>query len=249
MAWPFPPLWKSAPTQLSLGEKEVHLWLVAVTDCAEDLPPLRALLNAEELERAGRFHFQRDRDRYVIARGVLRDLLAKYLATSQFAFATNKFGKPSLQPPHEGLEFNVSHSRDLALFGFTRSRPIGVDVEWIRPDFATLEIANRFFAPDESKLLAALSEIERPSAFFNCWTRKEAYIKARGVGLSLGLSHFAVTLKPGEPAALTRVDNDSEAPNRWTVLDFDVGAEYRAAAAFEARDQALSCYRWGPNPS
>src|SRR5688500_8249078 len=151
MAWPFPPLWKTPPAQLSLGENHVHLWLAAAPDCMDGLPRLRELLTPEERERADRFHFQRDRDRYVIGRGVLRDRLAVYLGTPEFAFATNKYGKPSLQPPHEDLEFNVSHSRDLALFGFTRSRPIGVDVEWIRPDFATLEIAQRFFAADESK--------------------------------------------------------------------------------------------------
>jgi len=249
MAWPFPPTWKSAPAQFSIGENEVYLWLAAVPDCMPDLPRLRALLNTEERERADRFHFQRDRDRYVMGRGVLRELLAGYLGTSEFAFALNKFGKPSLQPPHEELQFNVSHSRDLALFGFTRARDIGVDVEWIRPDFATLEIAERFFAPDEANLLGEYSETERPLAFFNCWTRKEAYIKARGIGLSLGLSTFSVTLKPGEPPALVRVDNDSDAPNRWTLLDFDVGAEYRAAAAFEGRECAISCYRWGRNPS
>jgi 4'-phosphopantetheinyl transferase len=120
-------------------------------------------------------------------------------------------------------------------------------VEGIRPDFATLEIANRFFAADEAALLAALPERERPGGFFNCWTRKEAYIKARGVGLSLGLSTFAVTLKPGEPPALVRVDNDASAPDRWTMLNLDVGQEYRAAAAFEGRNCTVQCFRWGGN--
>jgi 4'-phosphopantetheinyl transferase len=213
-----------------------------------DLETLRQVLDAEERERAARFHFERDRERYIIARGVLRRLLSTYLGTSQFALTTNKFGKPFLQPPHNTLHFNVSHSRDLALFGFTRMGEIGADVECIRPDFATQEIANRFFAPDEAATLAQLDESERAGAFFNCWTRKEAYIKARGIGLSLGLSTFAVTLKPDETAALIRVDNEADAPTRWTMLNLDVGADYRAATAFEGVGN-VSCFRWGGNPS
>jgi len=248
MAWPFPAIWKSAPPQVILGENGVHLWLAAVPDCLPDLETLREVMDAEERERAARFHFERDCERYIVARGVLRLLLSTYLGTSQFALTTNKFGKPFLQPPHDTLHFNVSHSRDLALFGFARVSEIGVDVESIRPDFATLEIANRFFAPDEAATLAQLVEAERAGAFFNCWTRKEAYIKARGIGLSLGLGTFAVTLKPGEAAALVRVDNDADAPARWTMLNLDVGAEYRAAAAFEGGGN-VSCFRWGGNPS
>ena len=247
MAWLFPATWKSAPPDLALHDNEVHLWLAAVPDCLSELPTLRELLNAEERERADRFHFERDRHRYAITRGILRRLLAMYAASPNFAFTTNKFGKPYLQPPHDALQFNVSHSRDLALFGFCRGRELGVDVEGIRPDFATLEIANRFFAADEAALLTALPEADRPGAFFNCWTRKEAYIKARGVGLSLGLSAFAVTLKQGEAPALMRVDNDASAPDRWTMLDLDVGPEYRAAAAFECRDCKVRCFRWGGN--
>jgi len=248
MAWPFPAIWKSAPPPIIPGEKEVHLWLAAVPDCLPQLETLGEVLDADERGRAARFHFERDRERYIVARGVLRRLLSTYLGTSQFAFRTNKFGKPSLQPPHDTLHFNVSHSRDLALFGFTRLSEMGVDVESIRPDFATLEIANRFFAPDEAATLAQFGESERAGAFFNCWTRKEAYIKARGIGLSLGLSTFAVTLKPGEPAALVRVDDDASAPTRWTMLGLDVGAEYRAAAAFEGSGN-IFCFRWGRNPS
>lgn len=248
MAWPFPAIWKSARAPIFFGDNEVHLWLAAVPDCLAELETLREVLDAEERERAARFHFERDCKRYIVARGVLRLLLSTYLGTSQFALTTNKFGKPSLQPPHETLHFNVSHSRGLALFGFTRVNEIGVDVESIRPDFATLEIANRFFAPDEAATLAQLVESERAGAFFNCWTRKEAYIKARGIGLSLGLGTFAVTLKPGERAALVRVDNDADAPTRWTMLDLDVGAEYRAAATFEGGGN-VSCFRWGGNPS
>jgi 4'-phosphopantetheinyl transferase len=179
----------------------------------------------------------------------LRRLLTTYLGTRHFAFTANKFGKPFLQPPHDALYFNVSHSRDLVLFGFTRGWEIGLDVEAIRPDFATLEIANRFFASDEAATLAQLDDSERVGAFFNCWTRKEAYIKARGIGLSLGLSTFAVTLEPGERATLTRVDNDADAPNRWTLLSLDVGLDYRAAVALEVRNCDVSCFRWGGNPS
>lgn len=245
----FPLIWKSPPPQLSLGENEVHLWLAAVPDCLGQLPALRALLDASEQGRADRFHFQHDRERHVVSHGILRTLLARYLGTERFTFTTNPHGKPSLQPPHDAVQFNVSHSRDLALFGFTRAGAIGVDVEWIRPDFATIEIARRFFAPDETARLEGLAPSERASGFFNCWSRKEAYIKARGFGLSLGLHTFAVTLTPGEPAALARVDGDSHAPNRWTMLDLEAGPDYRAAAAFEFRDAPVRHFHWGTDPS
>jgi 4'-phosphopantetheinyl transferase len=249
MAWPLPAAWKTASPQLVPGKNEVHLWLAAVPDCIGQLPKLEKLLTPEERERACRFVFVRDRERYTVARGVLRDLLARYLGSQEFTIGANAHGKPRLESPGSDLEFNVSHSRDLALFGFTRGTAIGVDVEWIRPDFATAEIARRFFAKDEASALEALPESERVRGFFDCWSRKEAYIKARGVGLSLGLSTFAVTLSPGEPVALVRVDTDPEAPKRWTLLNLEAGSDYCAAAAFEARDFTIEQYRWGTNPS
>lgn len=249
MAWPFAELWTAPPRDLELGPGDVHLWIAAIPDCVPRLAEYESVLADDERHRASQFHFERDRHRYTIARGILRKLLARYLHRSPVRFTCNRYGKPSLEDGASPLRFNVAHSRDLAVFGFTQGREIGVDVEWIRPDFATTDVAQRFFAPDEAAIVAALPEPQRTEAFFNCWTRKESYIKARGMGLSLPLHSFSVTLTPGEPAALIRVDGDPTAPQRWTMTAFPVSEGYAAAAAFEARHCAIQHWRWGTDPS
>lgn len=249
MACQFAELWKAPPRDLKLGPRDVHLWIAAIPDCLPRLADYQSVLTDEERHRAARFHFERDRNRYGISRGILRKLLGKYVGRSDVGLMCNRYGKPALEDKTSPLRFNVAHSRDLALFGFTHEREIGVDVEWIRPDFATTDVAQRFFAPDEADVVAALPQPDRAQGFFNCWTRKEAYIKARGMGLSLPLHSFAVTLTRGEPVALVRVDDDPAAPQRWTITDLPTTEGYAAAAAFEDRDCALAHWRWGTDPS
>jgi 4'-phosphopantetheinyl transferase len=246
---PLADLWKPPSRDLELGPHDVHLWIAAVPDCLPALNDYQSVLAEDERDRAARFHFEHDRRRYAITRGILRKLLARYLGRSDVSFACNRYGKPALAASTSALRFNVAHSRDLALFGFTLQHEIGVDVEWIRPDFATTDVAQRFFAPDEAIALTALPQAARVQGFFSCWTRKEAYIKARGMGLSLGLHGFAVTFAPGEPAALIRVDDDPTAPHRWTMSDLATTDGYAAAMAIEARDLAVSHFRWGTDPS
>jgi 4'-phosphopantetheinyl transferase len=249
MPFQFAELWKAPPRDFELGPRDVHLWIAAIPDCLPHLTDYQTVLAPDERDRAARFHFERDRNRYAIARGVLRKLVGKYVGRVDLPFACNRYGKPALEDKTSPLRFNVAHSRDLALFGFTLEREIGVDVEWMRPDYATTDVAERFFSPDEAAIVAALPQPDRAQGFFNCWTRKEAYIKARGMGLSLALHSFAVTLRPGEPAALVRVDDDASAPQRWTMTDLPTSEGYAAAAAFEDRDCAIAHWRWGTNPS
>ena len=125
---------------------------------------------------------------------------------------------------------------------FTRGREIGIDLERIRPNFATQEIAERFFAPAEIAVLRSLSEEVRTRAFFDCWTRKEAFIKARGLGLSLSLRKFAVSLAPEEEPALLSVEEDPQAPTRWTLKNLEVAEGFAAALAVEGRDCQIRCY-------
>jgi 4'-phosphopantetheinyl transferase len=237
--------WKSPPRELELKSSDVHLWLITVPTELDSLENYRERLAGDERDRADRFHFAQDRARFTLGRAVLRQLLARYLARDDFKLAANQHGKPYVVEPSGAIEFNVAHSGDLVLLGFTRGRIIGVDVERIRPDFATTEIAKRFFAPDEAAIVTALPEPDRAQGFFNCWTRKEAYIKAHGLGLSLPLHSFSVAFTADEPPALLRVADDRAAPKRWTMIDLPTCDGYAAATTFEGRDLKIAQFQWG----
>jgi 4'-phosphopantetheinyl transferase len=194
---------------------------------------LEAMLSDDEQERAGRFRFERDRARFVVGRGLLRALLARYVgaAGSQLRFGYGAQQKPVLLD--DGPHFNLAHSGGTALFAFSRTTELGIDVELLQPEFAHGPLAERFFSPREVETLRALPEDDQPQAFFACWTRKEAILKARGDGLTQPLDSFDVTLTPGEPAALLRMAWSLEDPSRWQLVDlsdFDRG-EVAALAA------------------
>jgi 4'-phosphopantetheinyl transferase len=241
--------WEPPPRELGLENNEIHLWLITVPTELDSLPGYRLSLTEEERTRADRFHFPEDRARFTLGRGVLRKLLMRYSAATEIALGENEYGKLHLTQPAGSLQFNVAHSGDLVLLGFSRGRALGVDVEKFRPDFATTDVAERFFAPDEATVLAALPQPERVAGFFSCWTRKEAYIKARGMGLSLPLHSFSVAFGSREVPALLRVEGDPSAPQRWTIMDLPTAEGYAAATAFEGRDCAVTQWRWGTNPS
>jgi len=238
--------WPVAPAFLKLAAPEVHVWQAGLDFEPGVLAQLHTTLAGDEQARAARFHFQKDQNHYIAARGILRSILGRYLLLEpgQIAFEYNSHGKPALIRDLNGadLRFNVSHSHGLALFAFNLGRDIGVDVESLRPDFATDEIAARFFAPQEVAVLSSIANPDRARAFFNCWTRKEAFVKARGVGISLGLDQFVVSLAPGEPAALLHANDDAEAAKRWMIREFDVGPEFAAALAVEGTGLELRCW-------
>jgi 4'-phosphopantetheinyl transferase len=225
---------------------EAHVWLAhfAVT-------PLRtiqfeAMLALEERARAARFHQPQDRQRYTTARACLRLLLGRYLQVppEQIRFTANVFGKPRLETDPSGpdLRFNLSHSDELVLIGFALGRELGVDVERLRPEFATDEIAERFFSRGEVAALRALPREARQEAFFRCWTRKEAYLKARGDGLSFPLEQLEVSM--GDSPAVLHAANDPHVSSRWEMWDLAMAPGYAAAVVVEGRDVALRCWRW-----
>ena len=199
-------------------------------------------LAEDERTRANRFHFDKHRRHFVAGRGFLRALLARYLGTmpEEVRFAYGPYGKPVLDGEHResSLRFNASHSGDWAAYAFVQDHEIGVDVEHIKADFEAEGIAERFFSALEVQTLYALADEEKPAAFFRCWTRKEAYIKAIGSGLSHPLDSFDVTFAPGEPAALSRAEG-------WTLFDLDVAPEYAAALAVEGSDYTVQLYELG----
>jgi 4'-phosphopantetheinyl transferase len=204
---------------------------------------LRDVLSEDERERADRFHFARDRRRFTVARGVLRRLLGRYLGApaAGVRFAYGAQGKPRLD--HTELHFNVSHAGVFALYAFTVGRDIGVDIEQIRPMEDMLQIARRFFSASEVRTLESLAAEVQPLAFYNCWTRKEAYIKARGEGLALALDAFDVTLRPGDAARMLRAD-DSREVERWSLHAIDAAPGYAAALAVEGHASPMRCWRW-----
>jgi 4'-phosphopantetheinyl transferase len=241
-------LWLPSPEGFSLKGDEVHVWRAYLDQEASFIKALSDVLTPDELERARRFHFQKDRDHFIVARGALRHILSRYLKTApdRIRFSYNQYGKPALS--EEGsdgwLSFNISHSHALALYGVTRGRNIGLDVEWMREDFASQEIAASFFSPREVASLRALPAEQQTLAFFNCWTRKEAYIKARGEGLSCPLDKFTVSLAPGEAASLLSAEGGPQETSRWSLVELSPGAGYVAALAVEGKASPLHCWQW-----
>jgi 4'-phosphopantetheinyl transferase len=237
-------LWHPPPDSPKLGSDEVHVWRVSLDLPSAHLDRLRQTLAADERERADRFVFPKDRNHFVAARGALRAILGRYLgeAPGSLRFTYNVHGKPALDREPGGLRFNVSHSHGLAVIAVTHGRDVGVDVEHIQPDRADEQIARRFFSPREVAALLALPEDQQPEAFFTCWTRKEAFVKARGEGLSIPLDQFDVSLAPGEPATLLRANGDQV--SRWSLHALDPGPDFAAALAVEGHGWRLSCWQW-----
>jgi 4'-phosphopantetheinyl transferase len=200
------------------------------------------------MKRAERFYLQKDREHFIVARGLLRAILSRYLdmKPSQLRFCYNCHGKPFLATTsgRDTLSFNLSHSHGLALCAVTRGRKIGIDLERVRTDFACEQIAERFFSPRENAALHALPSSMRHEAFFTCWTRKEAYIKAKGEGLLLLLDQFDVSLAPGEPATLLNSRWDSQEASRWSLQELILSPGYTAALAVEGHGWRLTCWQW-----
>lgn len=240
--------WPPPPDELALNDGEVHVWRADLRPAPEETERLSRLLSADETDRANRFHFARDRERFVAARAALRQILGLYLrvAPGDLRFRYGEFGKPSLAEERATLDlrFNLAHSHDLALCAVAARREVGVDVEFMRAELTGEDIARRYFSPREVRELEGLPAELRVEGFFNCWTRKEAYIKARGEGLSFPLHGFAVSLRPGEPAALLEVAGEPREVSRWSLRDLEPGAGYAAAVAAEGKNWQILCYEW-----
>ena len=238
--------WSQPPAAMALATGEVHVWRLALDQPENVVAEFRDSLEADELERASRFHFEKHRRHFVVGRGGLRYVLSRYLDAEpgEFRFSYGGYGKPALVG--EGLRFNMSHSHGLALFAVAADREVGVDVEHIRADFATADIARRFFSRLEVATFNTLKTEEQVAAFFRCWTRKEAYIKAIGRGLSEPLDAFDVTLAPGDAAALLRAERGDV--SRWTMFDIEVGDDYAGALAVEAPVSTIRLFRMATHP-
>jgi 4'-phosphopantetheinyl transferase len=229
-----PPIeWSAAPAELTLSSDEISIWITELDRDQGVVKNLEQILSPEEKVRAARFHFVRDRDRFVVGRGTLRRLLGAYskLAPEGLRFHYGPQGKPSLDTRDGGspVYFNLAHTKGLALYAFALTREVGIDLEFIQADFSVEEIARRYFSKSEYDELLALPAECRAEAFFLCWTRKEAYIKARGEGLHIDLKNFDVTLAPNRPARFA-----GGVESRWQLETFFAAKHCPAAVVYEA---------------
>ena len=219
-----------------------------ISVCLDALPDVRAslwqLLSRDERQRAKRFRYVEHRQRYIVARASLRQLLAERLGIAPWAveLVETSYGKPRLAPVQgsAGLEFNLSHSEARAVYVFTRGRAVGVDVELIRQIPDADDLAECFFSPREIAALRSLPLDRRSLAFLTCWTRKEAFIKALGLGLSCPLDAFDVTIDPDTAARITRIEAHIGRVADWRLQAFTPYPSYIAAIAYRADGAAIS---------
>lgn len=238
--------WSTPPVDTLCRSTDVHVWLADLDQQSRHNMKLQDHLSEAERARAQRFLRQRDREHFIAARGTLRQLLGRYLSVEprSIAFVLGPYGKPALDPQVHPLQlqFNISHSAGLALFAFSNGRAIGVDIEYERPIADMESIAERFFSPRETAALTALPNHMRQQAFFACWSRKEAYIKGTGRGLSQSLSAFDVSLKPDDLMPLLAVTDDPNDVTRWSLRALSTVPGYAAALAVEGHDWSPSCW-------
>ncbi|MGB7439967.1 MAG: 4'-phosphopantetheinyl transferase superfamily protein [Coleofasciculaceae cyanobacterium] len=236
--------WQPAPSDLELLSQDIHIWRADLDLPAIKIEELRQTLSVDEQERADRFRFEQPRNHFIAGRGFLRTILSCYLnlGPHQLRFSYHPRGKPELANlnAEEKLCFNLSHSNCLALYAVSRlngqasqgNNSLGIDLEYMRSMPDAEKLAERFFSTKESQLISSLPVEQRQEAFFNGWTRKEAYLKATGDGL-VGLSKVEVSLVPGETAALLSIEGDREAASRWSLYQLMAAPDYVAALAVE----------------
>ena len=227
-----------------LHDDELHVWRVGLELADDDFAEFSNLLSTDEHRRAARFHFENDRRRFTAGRGALRFILARYLccAGNEITFVYGVRGKPALADAP--LHFNLAHSEGLAVIGVTRSGPLGIDVERLRPVDDFMCIASSYFSPTERKAIAALPPEHQLLAFFTCWTRKEAYLKATGEGITTPLDSFDVTVAPCAPPKLLRREGAPNETARWSFQDLPLGADYLGAVAFDDQIHSVQHRVW-----
>lgn len=238
--------WTQPPLSVALKPYEIHVWRVFVEEWLAALPDLLKFLSPEEQARAQRFYFERDRNCSVIARGVLRSLLSHYCALDpeQIALHYNEFGKPELTSTDlpSPLYFNLSHSHTTIVYAFTYINRIGIDIEYMRTNVEYEELAQHYFSPAEKTQLQAVPGAQKMQAFFAGWTRKEAYIKARGKGLSIPLDSFDVTLQPDSAPRLLDCREDPLSASRWSLYALPTDPHYAGAVALDGSCEHLHCW-------
>jgi 4'-phosphopantetheinyl transferase len=226
----------------------VDVWATALTATAEELIKIEKTLSPSELERASRFHFDEHRTRFIVGHARLRQLLGRYLSipadSIEFERGTN--GKPQLagEAVATGLEFNLSHSDELSLTAITRGKPVGIDLEHVRPLSDANDLVRRFFSKREAAAFAIMPEDQKPFAFFRLWTRKEAWLKATGEGITYLLDQVEVSFAPGEPAQLVKLPEGWPGAEDWSLCHLEPGLAYVGAVALASRNAKVRFRLW-----
>jgi 4'-phosphopantetheinyl transferase len=240
-------LWPPGPSgELRVTEDEVHVWAVQLDRDASMIREMANLLDDDERDRASRFRRRVDRDRFIVAHAVLRRVLARYLRkpAQSLRFRRDHFGKPSLAH-RTAVTFNMTHGDSVALIAVTTGRPVGVDVERVTPLDDAFDVAETCFAPAERRVLHAVPAGQVSDTFFNCWTRKEAFIKAVGTGLSAPLKAFEVSLEPDMPARLCRVSGSARVAASWTIEALQPAPGYVGALAVRRTNVRVTTWQVG----
>jgi 4'-phosphopantetheinyl transferase len=240
-------LWNSPTLNVTPGANEVHVWCVELDQPSSVIEALSGILSSDERTRASQFKYQHLRGRYIAGRATLRRLLGQALECdpARLEFKYNAHGKPELADRHgQRMHFNVSHSDHLALIDITPTSPIGVDLEQVRAVRYDLQIAHRFFTARESADLEALPEAERIAAFFSLWARKEAWLKAKGVGIAEFLNRVQVSFLPGEAARVLHVAEEPEEAKEWTLVELNPARGFIGALAIRRSDVKVQCWRF-----
>ena len=241
-------IWNHPPPTIDISTDELHIWHASLEQTTIGLRELEACLSGEESARADRFYSRKDRDAYVVSHGVLHCILSKYLGVdpSSVSFKHDHCGKPCVSPEINSmrLSFNMSHSGNFAVYGIKIDSLIGVDIEYMRPDVDIDSISEYAFTSAEREELGSLCTEERICGFYNCWTRKEALVKAIGRGISISLTDFDVTLSPGVLPRLLRVAGNIDSPENWRIFDINVKDSYAGAVAVIDPGNELKCFQW-----
>lgn len=225
---------------------QADVWCVALNPDIVEVGPAFQVLTTDEKERANRFRSSTHRCEYVLSRGILREILGRYLniPPAKIRFEYNLFGKPKLKDDCGGtvLSFNLSHSAGMAVYAVSRCK-VGIDIEFVREEIECEQIAQRFFSPDEVHRLHLIPAKEMAQTFYACWTRKEAFIKAHGEGLSLDLRSFTV-IDSGDPRPRLHLGRDRRELAHWSLIDLDVPAGYIASLAIESDAGQIGYRQW-----
>lgn len=232
------------PKQPTLLANQIHVWCVDLHVSDLTLLRLKSFLNAEELKRAERFHFEKDQIQFTAARGYLREILGAYtqLPPASLNFKYQEHGKPALALENRQLQFNLSHTKGFALYAIAHQYNVGIDIESQERTIAADELAARFFAPAEVEMLARTPANLKSQAFFNIWTRKEALIKALGKGLSFPLDQFVVNA--AESAKLLEIRGDKKIAQAWALYSLQPAQNYIGALAVDAPAEKLEIFYW-----
>jgi len=236
--------WQTTQSAPPLEPDEVHVWRVFLDWPQAMLHQALSILSPEEKKRAERFVLDLHRSQFIVSHAALRHILSRYInqPAAVINFTQGTHGKPYLLQPD--VQFNMSDSKQLALYAITKNREVGIDIEWMRPDIDRMGIAKRFFALQEQQQLRALPQAQQLTGFYQCWARKEAYIKVIGQGLSFPLANFSVSLQPDGFNNLLSVNDDTEEVKRWSLGSIAVAEGYAAALAVEGEISKIHYFDW-----